>query len=110
MPMSQNILLPQSSADPIEDLARNGLVEHLFPTPLFCHVFKNVGALNAELRELILEQERAAPSMVKSNQGGWQSPTDFFHWGGPAVATLKQYAIRAVEIATSRIIPQNVQS
>ena len=107
--MSQNILVPQSGLDPIEDMAKNGRVEYLFPTPLFCHVFKNVDALNAELRDLILEQERAAPSMAKSNQGGWQSPTDFFHWGGSAVATLKHYAIRAVEVATSRVIPQNIR-
>jgi uncharacterized protein (TIGR02466 family) len=100
----------EHSLDTIADMAKNGQVEHLFPTPVFWHVFKNVEALNAELRDLILEQERAAPPMVKSNQGGWQSPTDFFTWGGSAVATLRHLASRAVEIATARLpIPPNLR-
>ena len=108
--MSQNILLQQNSVDAIEDMAQNGRVEYLFPTPVFWYVFKNVDALNAELRDLILEQERAAPSMAKSNQGGWQSPTDFFTWSGSAVATLRQLASRAVEIATARLpVPPNLR-
>jgi uncharacterized protein (TIGR02466 family) len=89
--------------DPIADMAKHGGIEYLFPTPVFWYVFKNVAALNAELLELILAQERASPAVVKSNQGGWQSPTDFFSWGGSAVATLRQFAMRAVEIATARL-------
>jgi uncharacterized protein (TIGR02466 family) len=99
----------QESLDPQADLAQHGQIEHLFPTPVFWHVLKDVDALNAELRDIILEQERAAPSMVKSNQGGWQSPTDFFRWQQPAVATLRNYACRAVEVATARIVPQNLR-
>src|SRR5688572_12541520 len=99
----------EQGVDPLADMARSGQIENLFPTPLFWHVFKGVDALNSELRELILAQERAAPSMVKSNQGGWQSPTEFFRWEGPAVATLAGYARRAVEIATSRIVSQNIR-
>jgi uncharacterized protein (TIGR02466 family) len=93
----------ESALDPIVDIAANGGLEYLFPTPIFWHVFKNVGALNAELCELILAQERATPSTVKSNQGGWQSSTDFFHWSGEAVATLRRLAASAVEVATSRL-------
>ena len=63
----------EAALDPIVDIAASGGIEYLFPTPIFWHVFKNVGALNAELCELILAQERATPSTVKSNQGGWQS-------------------------------------
>jgi uncharacterized protein (TIGR02466 family) len=102
--------MTQPSLDPIADMAENGRVDYLFPTPVFWYVFKNVEALNAELRDLILEQERTATSMVKSNQGGWQSPTDFFRWGGEAVATLEHYARRAAETATARMpIPPNVR-
>jgi uncharacterized protein (TIGR02466 family) len=102
--------VPEPGLDPIADMTANAGVEYLFPTPVFWHVFKNVDTLNVELRELILEQERAAPSMVKSNQGGWQSPTDFFGWGGSAVATLRQFAHRAVEIATGRLpVPPNLR-
>jgi uncharacterized protein (TIGR02466 family) len=105
--MSQPITQPR--VDPIADMAKNGQVENLFATPVFWYVLKEVDALNAELRDLILAQERAAPSMLKSNQGGWQSPSDFFRWEGPAVATLARYARRAVEVATSRVVPQNVK-
>lgn len=101
--------MTQQSLDPMADIARTGQVENMFPTPVFWCVLKDVDALNAELRDLILEQERASTSLVKSNQGGWQSPTDFFHWEGAAVATLTRYARRAVEVATSGIIPQNLK-
>jgi uncharacterized protein (TIGR02466 family) len=47
--------------------------------------------------------EQDDPSVVKSNQGGWQSPTDFLAGDGSAVATLRQFAMRAVEIATARL-------
>lgn len=101
--------MTHQSLDPMSDIARTGQVENMFPTPVFWCVLKDVDALNADLRDLILEQERASTSMVKSNQGGWQSPTDFFHWEGAAVATLKRYARRAVEVATSGIVPQNLK-
>jgi uncharacterized protein (TIGR02466 family) len=86
------------------DIATNGRIEHLFSTPIFWEVLPDVEALNGELRDLILQHERAAPGMVKSNQGGWQSPSDFFRWDAPAVATLQRYASRAVEIATARVL------
>ncbi len=100
----------EQGLDPTADMAKNGRVEYLFPTPVFWYVFTDAAALNAELRDLILEQERAAPSMVKSNQGGWQSPTDFFGWSGAAAETLQRYARRAVEIATARMpLPANLR-
>jgi uncharacterized protein (TIGR02466 family) len=101
--------MTQQSLDPMADIASTGQVEHMFSTPVFWYVLRDVDALNAELRDLILEQERASTSMVKSNQGGWQSPSEFFRWEAPAVATLARYARRAVEVATSRIIPQNLR-
>lgn len=101
--------MTQQSLDPMADIAGTGQIENMFSTPVFWCVLKDVDALNAELRDLILEQERASTSMVKSNQGGWQSPSEFFRWEGAAVATLARYARRAVEVATSRIIPQNLR-
>jgi uncharacterized protein (TIGR02466 family) len=89
--------------DPMAELAATGRMEGLFATPIFCCVLRGVEALNAELRAQILAREREAPSMVKSNQGGWQSPTDLFGWGGTAVQRLRQLAGRAVEVATSRL-------
>jgi uncharacterized protein (TIGR02466 family) len=106
--MSQQ-MTQQQTADPIAEIVKNGQVEHMFTTPVFWSVLKGVDALNAELKDLILEQERATSSQVKSNHGGWQSPNEFFRWGGPAVATLERIARRSVEAATARIVPQNVR-
>ena len=88
--MSENIF------NPAADLARNGRIENLFPTPLFSYVFREVEFLNAELRDLILERERTTKSAKKSNIGGWQSDVDFLSWDGPAVATLGRYMSSAV--------------
>ena len=102
--------MSQQSVDPTFDIAKSGRVEHLFTTPIFWHVLKDAEALNAALCDLILEQERAAVTVVKSNQGGWQSPSDFFGWGGSPVATLERYASQAVEIATARVlVKENVK-
>lgn len=90
----------------IADMARNGQFEELFATPVFSHVLSDVGTLNAELRELILERERRTPSMSKSNQGGWQSAPDFFRWNEPPVAALEYYIGHAIRIATLRLTAQ----
>jgi uncharacterized protein (TIGR02466 family) len=96
-------ILPEPTLDPASDMARSGGTEHLFTTPIFWYTCRNVEPLNAELRELILAQERASPSAVKSNAGGWQSPTDVFRWSAPAISTLRRLAGAAVEVATSRL-------
>ena len=95
--------MSQESRDPIAQMATNGGVEYIFPTPIYWYVLKGVEALNAQLRDLILERERSTPSMSKSNQGGWQSAPDFFNWGGPAVAALERYLSEALNTATARV-------
>lgn len=89
--------------DSAAELAREGRLEPLFATPVFWHVCRDVELLNAELGERILAEESRGASQVKSNQGGWQSPTDVFGWGGEAVAQLKRIATKAVEAATARL-------
>lgn len=96
--------MSQHSLDTIADMAKNGQIEHIFSTPVFSYVLKNVDALNGELRDLVLERERTTPSMAKSNQGGWQSSADFFGWGGSAIATLEHHLRSAVKIATARLL------
>ncbi len=95
--------MSESSLNPVADMAKNGRIEHLFPSPLFSYVFKNVDDLNAELRDLILEREKTTQSAVKSNVGGWQSQIDFLNWEGSAVATLGRYLGTAVEMATKQL-------
>jgi uncharacterized protein (TIGR02466 family) len=94
--------------DTLADMARHGQVENVFPTPVFRYVLKHPEALNAQLRDLILARERATPSVAKSNQGGWQSPPDFFESGEPAVAALAQLVAGALNVATARAdVPPN---
>jgi len=95
--------MSNSNLAAIADMARNGRIESLFPTPLFSYVFQGVEALNAELRDLILERERTMPSMAKSNIGGWQSDIDFLEWQTPAAQTLGHYLSAAVEVATKQL-------
>jgi uncharacterized protein (TIGR02466 family) len=95
--------MSEGSLNPVADMARNGRIENIFPTPLFSYLLKNVDTLNAELRQLILERERTTPSAGKSNIGGWQSDVDFLSWGGSTVETLGRYLSTAVEIATKQL-------
>jgi uncharacterized protein (TIGR02466 family) len=97
------LFMPEPSPDSIVYTIEHGQVEHVFATPIFWCVLKNVDALNTELRHVILEYERATPSAVKSNQGGWQSPPDIFDWDEPSVRSLRTYVARAVNVATARI-------
>jgi uncharacterized protein (TIGR02466 family) len=89
--------------DSLADVAKHGLVEYVFATPIFSYVLKNAAELNARLRDMIVERERGTPSVGKSNQGGWQSPPDFFSWDEPVVAELRIFVMNAVNVATSRI-------
>lgn len=69
--------MSQAILGTITDMAKNGQVEHMFSTPVFRYVLNDGDALNAALRDLILERERTIPSVSKSNRGGWQSPPHF---------------------------------
>lgn len=95
--------MSQDVFNPLADMAANGRIENLFPTPLFSYVFQNVDSLNAELRDIILERERTTPSARKSNIGGWQSDVDFLSWNETAVAALGRYISGAVEAATKQL-------
>jgi uncharacterized protein (TIGR02466 family) len=94
----------RADQEAVADVAEHGRVENIFPTPIFWYVRKNGDELNAQLRDIILEHERTTPSASKSNQGGWQSPPDFFTWDEPAVSVLGCYIMAAVNYATARVL------
>src|ERR1700687_4185193 len=96
-------MVGESNLEPGPDMARNGRIENLFPTPLFSYLFHNVDSLNADLSDIILQRERTTPSAGKSSIGGWQSQVDFLSWGGAAVATLGRHLGNVVEIATKQL-------
>lgn len=100
--------MDESKVDNVAEMARHGQAENIFPTPIFRYVLQRAEELNAQLREMILARERTTPSVAKSNQGGWQSPPDFFESSEPTVATLAKLVVGAVNIATARAdVPPN---
>lgn len=96
--------MPRNSFSSIAAIARNSLVEDLFPTPILQCMLESVDELNSQLTELILAAERSMPSAVKSNQGGWQSAPDFFGSGAAPISTLERHIGCALEIATARLL------
>lgn len=64
-------------------------VRPLFATPLVIFEVPDAAKLNADLRRVIEEREKAHPTTQKSNMGGWQSSWDMDRWGGaPAIKLL----------------------
>ena len=88
------------SSDHIVDMAKNGRLERVFSTPIFSYTFPDGGALNSELRKLILEMEHASIGVSRSNQGGWQSAPDFFQLNRAPIAELERLVTHAINIAT----------
>jgi len=58
-------------------------IRSYFATPVVVATLADAEPLNAELRRVILEQERQDQGVQHSNLGGWQSSWDFESWGGP---------------------------
>jgi uncharacterized protein (TIGR02466 family) len=71
------------------------LTRNLFPTPVASVDTPDAEARNEELRTLILERRRTAPTIQASNDGGWHSDRDLLSWGGARAAEVVTMA-RAV--------------
>lgn len=67
-------------------------VMKIFPTPVVFADMPGAEALNAELRRIILAREESAPSVHRSNRGGWQSSWDMHEWGGEPMRKVLAYA------------------
>jgi len=63
-------------------------IRNLFATPLIVSHLPPETPLIAELRHQILTRAEATPSVAHSNEGGWQSATDFLDWSGEAGQSL----------------------
>jgi uncharacterized protein (TIGR02466 family) len=59
-----------------------------FPTFIGRLHVPDAGAMNQDLRALILAEEATYPSLGRSNIGGWHSRTDFLNRPDPAVEAL----------------------
>ncbi|HKU99473.1 MAG TPA: TIGR02466 family protein [Vineibacter sp.] len=67
-------------------------VAPLFATPVAVVDVPDAVALNAALKRVILDQEKASPGTQHSNLGGWQSSWDMERWGGAPAARLLDVA------------------
>jgi uncharacterized protein (TIGR02466 family) len=67
-----------------------------YPTPIGRFRMPDAESVNRDLRELILNKEKTAPSDNYANVGGWHSQADLLDWPVPAVATLKGWILEAV--------------
>ncbi len=66
-------------------------VKLLWPTPVFSRKFDNTEAVNARLREIILEREQQDKGVAKSVVHGWHSTEDFFDWPFPEVGQIRDF-------------------
>jgi len=68
-------------------------IRRLFATPLASIQYPDAARLNAELQKLILSRMANDPGGTQhSNEGGWQSRSDFAQWGGEACEALVRFA------------------
>lgn len=78
-------------------------VHTVFPTPIATFQFPEADRINAALKERIFAREKLAPSVKKSNWGGWQSPDDFDTWCGPEGLAVLDFARKmAGQLTTDR--------
>lgn len=67
-------------------------IHNFFVTPVASIVHPHAEPLNAQLREVIAQRMDVDPGTAHSNQGGWQSTSDFTTWGGEAAQALLAFA------------------
>jgi len=72
-----------------------------FATPVIAYPWPDRGAMNAELRNVVLAAEARDGGVKRSNVGGWHSSLDFFAWDVPCIRDLRQRA-EALSIALIR--------
>lgn len=60
----------------------------IFPTNVLNYVWDNVGELNEELKQAILEKEKESEGLTYSNVGGFHSENDLFTWDYPCIDKL----------------------
>src|SRR5271154_3758237 len=78
----------------------------LFATPLLEHMWADSAALNAELRESILEHAHNHPGKERTNIGGWHSETGVLEFCGSAGKRLIGRISAMTEEATRRLYAQ----
>jgi uncharacterized protein (TIGR02466 family) len=68
----------------------------LFETPVLQGEVVDSAPLCAALARAITDRRASAPTIGRSNVGGWHSATDMLQWGGSPAAQLADLALRMV--------------
>jgi hypothetical protein len=76
-----------------------------FGTPVSSYLWPDSDALNAALRNVILQKEKADDGTKRSNMGGWHSKPDLFLWQADCVHTLKDRVTLCVGHDTTEARP-----
>ena len=83
-------------------------IKHFFPTPVLMQDLALTAEQNRRIAETIIERERRAHSIGRSNVKGWHSDDDFFDWDTPEINQLHDLCKEAVihmtrETATGKL-------
>ncbi|MFJ4345593.1 TIGR02466 family protein [Pseudomonas sp. NPDC089401] len=80
------------STPPKPDLNPDAIqIHNFFATPVARIVHPDAESLNAQLQAAIAQRMQMDPGTTHSNEGGWQSATDFTEWGGEAAQRLLEF-------------------
>ena len=71
-------------------------VAFAYPTPIGRFKVPGADAVNAALRQIILERERSEPSTDYANVGGWHSRADLLEWPNPEIGILRGWITEAI--------------
>ena len=81
-------------------------VNHFFSTPVFIMTDNNHGKnLDNLLKEIYEWREADEEDVVRSNNGGWHSPTDIFKKTTPGLVHVCQTMIKCFASATKEVAP-----
>ena len=86
-------------------------VRYLFPVPVLQTTLANADALNAKLREIIINRRAGSGGVQRSNILGWHSDSEMLRWGGEpakalALETLRVCASRTDDIGMRNNVPR----
>lgn len=82
-------------------------VNHFFSTPVFIMTDNNHGSNLDKLLEEIYDWRKAdEENVVRSNNGGWHSPTDIFKKTSPGLMHVCNTMIKCFSAATKQVAPE----
>jgi len=83
---------------------------NLFGSPLMARKWEDSAPLNAELRARILDFQRQAPGVAKTNVGGWHSDVGHLEFCGAAGAAMVERIHALGNEATARVLAEYGQA